>query len=352
MGRVLGLTLLSIIGPLAAAFAGFYIYFLGGRFVATDNAYIKSAKIAISADVSGRVVAVMVRENQLLKRGDLLFRIDPEPFSIALERTEARLIAARQEIEALRARHKQKLAELKLAQGDVEFYQRQFERQQKLNSRGFASGTNLDSANRNLRNAGDRVSAIMQDIAQARAKLGGDPDMATQAQPAVREAQAARNQAELDLKRTNVHAPVAGVVTNFELQPGEYIGAGNVVFSLVESGSVWVHANFKETDLTHVRVGQAATIRVDTYPDGLRGAVVASISPATGAEFSLLPPQNATGNWVKVVQRLPVRLHLDNPDDGPPLRAGMSVVVEIDTGHQRHLPNLARTALNWARELI
>ncbi len=350
--RVLGLTLLSVIGPLAAAFAGFYIYFVGGQFVTTDNAYIKSAKIAVSADVSGRVVDVMVHENQLLKQGDLLFRIDPEPFSIALERTEARLISARQEIEALRAHHKQKLAELKLAQGDVEFYQRQYERQQKLNTRGFASGTNLDSANRNLRNAGDRVSAIMQNIAQARANLGGDPDMPAGSQPAVREAQAARDQAALDLRRTRVRAPVAGIVTNFELQPGEFIRSGNVVFSLVESGSVWVHANFKETDLTHVRVGQPATIRVDTYPDGLRGAVVSSISPATGAEFALLPPQNATGNWVKVVQRLPVRLKLDNPKSDPPLRAGMSVVVEIDTGHQRHLPNLARAALNWARDLI
>jgi membrane fusion protein (multidrug efflux system) len=124
------------------------------------------------------------------------------------------------------------------------------------------------------------------------------------------------------------------------------------VFSLVGSGRIWIHANFKETDLTHIRVGQHATIRVDAYPDALRGAVVSSISPATGAEFALLPPQNATGNWVKVVQRLPVRLELKNPASDPPLRAGMSAVVEIDTGHQRHLPNLARSALNWARDLI
>jgi len=350
--RVLGITLLSVIGPLAATFAGFYIYFVNSQYISTDNAYIKSEKIAVSADIPGRVVKVAVHENQLIEQGALLFSIDPESFSIALERTEARLISARQEIQALRAIHKQKLAELTLAEGDAEYYQRQYQRQQKLNTRGFASGTNLDSANRNLRNAADRVSAIIQDIAQARAKLGGDPDMPIDSQPAVREAQAARDQAALDLRRTHVRAPVTGFVTNFDLQPGEYIEAGRVVFSIVGDGKVWIHANFKETKLTHVRAGQTATIRVDAYPGKIREAVVSSISPATGAEFALLPPQNATGNWVKVVQRLPVRLELKNPLTDPPLRAGMSVIVEIDTGHQRRLPDFTRAALNWARDLI
>lgn len=350
--RMLGITLLSVIGPLAATFAGFYIYFVGGQFISTDNAYIKSEKIAVSADISGRVVKVEARENQLLEQGALLFHIDPEPFRIALDRTEARLVSARQEIEALRALYKQKIAELKLSEGDVEFYERQYDRQQKLNLRGFASGTNLDSANRNLRNAGDRVAAIMQDIAQVRAKLGGDPDMAVDTQPAVREAQSARDQAALDLRHTDVRAPAAGVVTNFELQPGEFIQAGKVVFSIVGSGKIWIHANYKETKLTHVRVGQKATIRVDAYPDEIREAVVTSISPATGAEFALLPSQNATGNWVKVVQRLPVRLELKNHNSGQPLRAGMSVTVEIDTGHTRHMPDFTRAALNWARDLI
>jgi membrane fusion protein (multidrug efflux system) len=350
--RMLGITLLSVIGPLAATFAGFYIYFVGGQYISTDNAYIKSEKIAVSADISGRAVKVEVRENQLLEQGALLFHIDPEPFRIALDRTEARLVSARQEIEALRALYKQKVAELKLAEGDVGFYQRQYDRQQKLNLRGFASGINLDSANRNLRNAGDRVAAIFQDIAQARAKLGGDPDMPLNSQPVVREAQSARDQAALDLRHTNVRAPAAGIVTNFELQPGEFIQAGKVVFSIVGSGKIWIHANYKETKLTHVRVGQKATIRVDAYPDEIREAVVTSISPATGAEFALLPSQNATGNWVKVVQRLPVRLELKNSNIDQPLRAGMSVIVEIDTGHTRHMPDFTRAALNWARDLI
>ena len=350
--RVFGVALLSVIGPLAATFVGLYIYSVGGRFVSTDNAYIKSEKIAVSADVSGRVVAVAIRENQRVEKGALMFRIDPEPFKFALEKAEAQLVTAIQDIEALRAAHRQRVAELTLAEGDVHFYKRQFDRQQKLNTRGFASTTNLDTASRNLRNARDKLGTIRQDIAQASAKLGGDPDIPTAAHPAVREAQAVRDQAALDLRRTDVRAASTGIITNFELQSGEYIHAGDVVFSLVGDAEVWVQANFKETDLTHVRVGQTATVQVDTYPDDIQQAVVTSISPATGAEFALLPPQNATGNWVKVVQRLPVRLQLNDPSRGPPLRAGMSVVVEIDTGFQRELPGLAKTALSWARDLI
>ncbi len=350
--RTLGVALLSVIGPLAATVVGLYIYSVGGRFVSTDNAYIKSETIAVSADISGRVVDVAIRENENVAKGALLFRIDPEPFRIALQKAEAQLMLAIQEIEALRAAHKQRLAELTLAEGDLHFYQRQFERQQTLNTRGFASTTNLDSASRNLRNARDKLDAIRQDIAQARAKLGGDPDIPSTEHPAVLEAKAARDQAALDLRRTEVRAATSGVITNFELQPGEYIHAGNVVFSLVGDAEVWVQANYKETDLTHVRVGQPASIRVDTYPGKSFQAVVTSISPATGAEFALLPPQNATGNWVKVVQRLPVRLQFSTPGTGPPMRAGMSVVVEIDTGFQRELPGLARSALIWARDLI
>jgi membrane fusion protein (multidrug efflux system) len=350
--RLFGITLLSIAGPMVAMSTGFYIYFTGGRFVETDNAYVKSEKIAVSADISGRVSDVAIRENQVLRQGHLLFSIDPEPFRIKLERTEARLMFARQEIEVLRALYMQKLAEHKQAQGDVDYYVRQYDRQKKLNTRGFASGTNLDTAKRNLRNARDNSSTIMQDIAQTRAKLGGDPDLPISTHPQVREAQAMRDQAALDLRRTEVYAPVDGVVTNFDLQPGEYITAGNPVFSMVGTGEVWVGANFKETDLTYVRVGQRAKIRIDAYPDDIREAVVSSISPATGAVFSLLPPQNATGNWVKVVQRLPVKFTLKNPSREPKLRTGMSVIVEIDTRHKRTLPSFAKAAINWARGLI
>ncbi len=352
LARLLAMVLVAALGPVAVAAGGAYLYLTGGRFVSTDNAYVKSDKIAVSADVSGRVVEVAVRDNQVLGKGDELFRIEDEPFRIALAHSEAVLATARQEIEALRASYRQKLAELKLAEGDVGFYRTQFERQDKLNKKGYASQANLDTAARNLRNARDRAGAIKQDIAEALANLGGDVNIATAAHPRVRQAKAARDRARLDLRRTRVLAPTAGVVTNFDLQSGEYIEEGEAVFSLIGTGEVWVQANFKETDLTHVRLGQSAVLRIDTYPGQARNATVVGISPATGAEFALLPAQNASGNWVKVVQRLPVRLALDEAAAEPALRAGMSVVVEIDTGHERALPDLAQAALGWVRSLL
>ncbi|MGI9388024.1 MAG: HlyD family efflux transporter periplasmic adaptor subunit [Methyloligellaceae bacterium] len=349
--RRLGILLISLLGPIVIIAFGIYIYLVGGGYVSTDNAYVKSDKIAISADVSGRVVEVAIRANQSLEAGDLLFRIDREPFQIALGGAEARLASARQDMAALRAQYHEKRAQLALADGDVAYYLRQHDRKQKLNTKGFASETNLDTANKDLRNARDQLNAIKQSLAQVVAKLGGDPELLTEHHPSVREARSARDRAALDLRRTEVRAPVAGVVTNFELQTGEYIKAGDVVFSLVGTHDVWIRANFKETDLTHMRVGQTAKVRVDAYPGKVREAVVSSIGQATGAEFALLPPQNATGNWVKVVQRLPVRLKLKQPLSEPPLRAGMSVVVDVETGHRRRLPHLADTALIWVMDL-
>jgi membrane fusion protein (multidrug efflux system) len=184
-------------------------------------------------------------------------------------------------------------------------------------------------------------------MSQASARLGGDPDLPTEQQSSVLAAQAAVDEAKLNLQRTQVDAAVTGVVTNFDLQPGEYVKAGEVVFSLVATDDVWVHANFRETDLTNVKVGQSATVHVDAFPDRDRIAVVESISPATGAEFALLPPQNATGNWVKVVQRLTVRLKLADPLEQPRLRPGMSVIVEIDTQHRRSLSGLLSGVRRW-----
>lgn len=347
--RYLVVGLVGLIGPLAALALGVYIYLSGGRYVSTDNAYVKSAKIAVSADVAGRVAKVAVRENQSVAPGDLMFRVDPAPYRIAVARANARLLAARQGVEALRAGYKQQVASLARAKGEVVYHLQQLDRQKKLSRRNLVSGLNLDTAVRNLRDAEDQVKVSEQGLAEARAKLGGDPDIEADRHPDVLEAKAHLDQAALDLKRTAVRATMRGIVTNFDLQPGEYVKTGNAIFSLVGADNTWVHANFKETELTHVKVGQRATISIDTYPDRKFRATVAGISPATGAEFAVLPPQNATGNWVKVVQRLTVRLRIAEPADksSPTLRAGMSAIVTIDTGHQRHLTGMFAGLADW-----
>ena len=336
--RFLAIVAIALLGPIAAALVGGYLYFASGRFVSTDNAYVKADKIVVSADISGRVVEVFVDSDQLVKRGDLLFRIDPEPPRIALARAEAQLAAAIQEVGAIRALYDQKVARLTLAEGDLAYQQQNHVRQDALTRTGVVSRSGMDSAERTLRNARDQILIATQEIAEVRARLGGDPARPADQQPAVRDARAARDRAALDLARTEVRASVDGIVTNFDLQPGEYVTAGATVFSIVGTENVWIQANFKETDLTFVKVGQRASVHIDMFPDGARTATVLSISPATGAEFALLPPQNATGNWVKVVQRLPVRLRLENAADAPALRAGMSVIVEIDTKHRRPMP--------------
>ena len=337
----------ALVGPLLAIAAGLWIYLSGGRYVATDNAYVKAHKIAVSPDISGRVVAVAVEHDQQVAKGQLLFRIDQEPHRIAVERAEARLKAAMLDAEALKALYQQRTAKRAQAEGDLAFYTQTHDRQMTLGKKGVVSQSGMDTAEKNLRNARDQMAIAEQEIAEVRARLGGDPEAPADQHPAVREARAQRDQAALDLARTEVRAQASGAVTNFDLQPGEYVTAGKVVFSLV-SDEVWIQANFKETELTHVKPGQPATVHIDTYPENDRVARVASISSATGAEFAVLPPQNATGNWVKVVQRLPVRLKLEAVPGQPPLRAGMSVVVTIDTGHKRQLPRWAKNVLGIA----
>jgi len=338
---------LMVVGPLVLAIAGGAYVVATARYVTTENAYLKAEKIAISPDVSGHVAQVAVRENEIVAPGDLLFRLDRSRFRIALEQKQAALHSARQEVETLRALYRQKSAELNSARDDILYFDGEYERFEKLEKQGHISRTQFEAARRDRMLARHKLDAVEQDIQGVLAKLGGDPALPTDQHPKVMAALNELEQAGLDLSRTSVIAPLKAVVSNISLQPGEYVELGKPVFSLVDAEHLWIEANLKETDLTHVRPGQLAEVTVDAYPDFQWRARVSGIAPATGAEFALLPPQNASGNWVKVVQRVPVRLTIERQAGEPPLRAGMSVQVEIDTGVEMDLPEPLREALSW-----
>lgn len=339
---------LLLLGPLLVLAVGGYFYVTGGRFVGTDNAYLKANMVSVSADLSGRVVDVMVHENEKVTPGTALFRLDEEPLRIALAEAEANLAVVRNDIDAQKAAYRQAQEQLEIAQANVAFAEREYRRREKLVAQKIISDSEFDEARNTYQVALREAAAVRQDMQRILSELAGDPAIDPADHPRFHEAAARVDQARLDLRRAVVVAPAAGIVSKIDfLRPGDYVSAGQPAFSIVADDSLWVEANLKETDLTYVRPGQAVTVEVDSYPGRVWPARVASIGAATGSEFSLLPPQNATGNWVKVVQRVPVRLILDDVGGDAPLRAGMSAVVEIDTGHTRKLPGLVRSALAW-----
>ena len=337
--------LLLVLGPAVIVLGAAYFYVTGGRYVSTDDAYVRADKVQISSDVAGRDVAVEVRDNQVVAKGALLFRIDDGPFKIALARAEAQLSAARDAISALKASYRQKQAQLQQAKDTLEYMRRELERQQKLVSTSAVSVAQFDLARHNYDMARQQVASVEQELAQTLASLGGNPDIDIDTHPQVRQAMAVRDQAALDLSHTMIYAPDDGITAKVDLRPGQYVQSGQPIFALVEIHSLYIEANVKETDLTHLKPGQAATVEVDSYPGRQWRAVIGSLSPGTGSEFSILPPQNATGNWVKVVQRVPVRLQLAPGEVTNGLRAGMSVTVDIDTRHQNYLPGPIARAL-------
>jgi membrane fusion protein, multidrug efflux system len=326
--------LLLLLGPLLLVAVAAYFYLSGGRYVSTDDAYVRYNKVQISSDVAGRITEVAVSENQQVKRGQLLFQLDDEPYRIALARAEAVLAASRNEIEAMRAAYRQKDANVRASVASADYLQREYERQKRLAAQNVTSESKVDEAQRSALVARQQVAAMEHDLQQALANLGGVADLPVEQHPRVLQALAARDQAALDLRHTRIFAPSDGIIANIDPRPGQYVTVGQSMCSLVEGGSLYIEANLKETELTHIHPGDAATVEVDTYPGRVWHAQVTSIGAGTGSEFSLLPPQNATGNWVKIVQRLPVRLHIRDDEDADALRAGMSVTVDIDTKHQ------------------
>ena len=326
---------LMIAGPVVVLLAATWWYLTSGRYVSTDDAYVQAARTMVSADVSARVVAVAVHDNQRVSRGQVLFRLDDRTYRIAVEDAKAQLAGARLEVKAMLATYHQKQADLKAAEETLAYQQREHERQRHLAASGVAARSTFDQVQNAMQVARQKVVSAQSDLAHALAQLGGDPDLPVDRHPSVQRAQAGLDKAEHDLERTIVRAHANGIVTKVEqLQVGSYVTAAVPVFSMI-SDRIWIEANFKETELTHMRPGQKATIAIDTYPGVVLNATVQSLSPGTGLTFSLLPAENATGNWVKVVQRLPVRLTLDGADPKAPLHAGLSATVEVDTQHRR-----------------
>jgi membrane fusion protein (multidrug efflux system) len=329
--------------PLALILGGYW-YVTGGRVMSTDNAYVEADKVGITTDIAGIVKEIDVKNNQHVEAGQVLFRFDDLPFRLALERTAAQFGNVANDLNALMANYRDMQEQIKQAQLDVDYYQRQFDRQQDLIDRKVVSELTFDTARRNLQMAQQKLASLKQQLAAIAANLNGDPNIPVEQHPRYRDAVAQRDEAARQLDHTVVKAPFAGIVTNVPaIAPGKYLQASMTAFYLVAADHVWVDANPKETELTYVRPGQAVTATVDTYPGQEWHGTVESISPAAAQEFSLLPAQNTSGNWVKVVQRIPMRVQLDTKDKNlPPLRAGMSVVVNVDTGHARGLPLLGR----------
>ena len=340
--RTLKRTVFLIVIPLLAICVGLYLYAAGGRYVSTDNAYVKANVIIISPEVSGRVTSVLVVDNQAVEANDVLLQIDSSPLEITLNRARAQMAVIRTELESLRADYGETVVQEQLAKDKVRYLDRRYKRQRKLLKQGLSSEEKHDEAKHDLQVARREVEIIEQRVQRVLAQLAGNERLPVDQHPRYLTAQTTYDQAAVDLKATTIRAPASGIVSNMKLQVGEYAQAGKPVFSLIQNLPIWVEANLKETQLTHIQPGQQATIVVDAYPDKIWESVVSSIAPATGAEFSILPPQNASGNWVKVVQRIPIKLVITDQAGGPQLRAGMTVSVRIDTRRKRELSGQMR----------
>jgi membrane fusion protein, multidrug efflux system len=337
--------------PLALIIGGYW-YTTGGQVVSMDDAYVEADKVGVSTDVPGVVAEVGVTENQHVEAGQILYRLDGLQLRLALARAEAQIGTVRNSLNALKANYRDMQSQIQQAQNDIEYFGTEFHRQQDLLAAHVASQATFDTARRNLQNAQQKLASLTQQLGAIAANLDDDPTGAIENKPRYLDAVAQRDEAARQLAHTVVKAPFAGIVTNVPaIAPGKYLQASATAFYLVAADHVWVVANPKETELTYVRTGQPALVTVDSYPDTQWGGSVESISPAAAQEFSLLPAQNTSGNWVKVVQRVPVRVRIDSNDKGlPPLRPGMSVEVDVDTGHGPGLPRFLTAMFGHDRQ--
>jgi membrane fusion protein, multidrug efflux system len=335
-------TLLLVVLPIIAIIGGVGFYLNGGRYVTTDDAYVGAQKVLITPDISGKITKIIVKEGQQVKAGDELFDIDPVPYRLAVDQAKAALAQARTNYDNLVSNIKIYGQMLDLAQQGIELKQKDVERKQTLAKSNFGSQLDLDNAANALVTASAQAQFIKQQISNAKTQLLGNPDLPLEQFPPYVQAKAKLDEAQRDLDHTVLRAPMAGVATQVDqIQLGRFVAAGTPVFSVIDVANPWVDANLKESDFTYVGVGQPVELDVDAFPNHAYRGTIGSLSPGTGAQFAILPPQNATGNFVKVVQRVPVRIYFDNNDPFvAKLKAGMSVNVAIDTGHQRSLAAL------------
>lgn len=335
-------TLLLVVLPIVAVIGGVAFYLSGGRYVGTDDAYIGAQKVLITPDISAKIEKIVVKEGQLVKQGDELFEFDPVPFRLAVDQAKATLDQTQTTYNNLKANIKiyQDMADL--MQQAIELKQRDVDRKSTLAKSNFGSQLDLDNASTALVTARAEYAFVQQQLSSAKTQLLGKADLPLEDFPPYYQAKAALAQAQRNLDHTVMRAPMDGIATQVDqIQLGRFVPAGTPVFSVIDIEKPWVDANLKELDFTHVTEGQPVDIEVDAFPDHAFKGTVGSLSPGTGAQFSILPPQNATGNFVKVVQRIPVRIYFDKNDKFVrKLKAGMSAYTMIDTGHRRSLGDL------------
>src|SRR5882757_7416528 len=343
--------MLLVVVPLIALAIGLAFYLAGGRYISTDNAYVGAQKVLITPDISGKVARVLVREGQHVAAGDELFEIDPTPFELTLRQAQGKLDGVRTDFANLKSNYESLSRLVELGQQAVDLKRRDVERKTGLAANHTGTQVDLDNANVALLTAELQLQLGRQQLSTTLNQLLGKIDLPIEDFPAYRQAKAALDQAQRDLDHTVLKAPIAGTATQVDnIQLGRFVMAGTPVFSVIDDSAPWVDANPKETDITYLRAGQKVEIDVDSFPDRAFHGTVASVGPGTGAQFAILPPQNAIGNWVKVVQRVPVRIAFDRGQDLSRLRAGMSVTVDIDTGRRRTLASLVGAGPSVAKE--